>query len=201
MNPGVAMAFHRRLLPFPSSAGQPTPMARMVDNLTRSRGQIFMNLPIDIKLIRNIVLFMLIIVTIPVLSSALFHDSAFADPEPASPNTKLVLELNTLEGTDQGCRLTFVVKNEFDTALNQLRFELALFDSNSRVSSVIVLDAGALPKNKTRVKRFNLPDLSCSDISRVLLNDITECKGEALTAAKCLSQAEISSRSDVDFSF
>jgi len=150
---------------------------------------------------RNVSLFIFISFIISLLSIPLFHKSTLADTAVKSQDTKLVLELNALEDTEQGCRLTFVFKNQLDMALNQLRFELALFDSNGRVSSVIELDAGALTKNKTRVKRFNLPDLSCSDVSRVLLNDITACKGQALTAAKCLSQAEISSRSDVEFSF
>jgi hypothetical protein len=141
------------------------------------------------------------IVVISLLVIPLVPNSVFADTSTKVQEKKLVLELNGLEDTDRGCRLTFVVKNEFDKAIKQLRFELALFDSNSRVSSVIVLDAGALPQDKTRVKRFNLPDISCSDVSRVLLNDITECKGQALTAAKCLSQAEISSRSNIEFSF
>lgn len=144
-------------------------------------------------------MFRILVVCLLVMS--LVPDAAFADTSIKGQEKKLVLELNALENTDSGCRLTFVVKNEFDKAIKQLRFELALFDSNSRVSSVIVLDAGALPQDKTRVKRFNLPDINCSDVSRVLLNDITECTGQALTAAKCLSQAEISSRSDVDFSF
>ncbi len=141
------------------------------------------------------------ILVISLLIIPLLSNSAYADTSPNVQEKKLVLELNALENTASGCRLTFVFENQLDTALKQLRFELALFDPNSRVSSVIILDAGALPQGKTRVKRFNLPDLSCSDVSRVLLNDITECKGQALTAAKCLSQVDISSRSNVEFLF
>jgi hypothetical protein len=110
------------------------------------------------------------------------------------------LELNTLEQTDDGCRLTFVIRNGMAEPIEALSFELALFDSNGTVRSVIALNAGAMPAGKTRVRRFNLRNVVCADVSRLLLNDITECDGGGLSPADCLRRLKASSRTDADFS-
>lgn len=141
-----------------------------------------------------------IVIGFSLLSLMLSSPPALSGDQDSSRKGVLGLELNAVEKADEGCRLTFLLKNDLEAALSALRFELALFDPEGRVTTVIVLDAGSLPQGKTRVKRFNLSGVQCPDVSRILLNDITECQGETFTAAKCLSRVDISSRGDVEFS-
>jgi len=114
--------------------------------------------------------------------------------------SEIRLELNTLEQAEDGCRLTFVIRNGMAEPIEALSFELALFDSNGTVRSVIALNAGAMPGGKTRVRRFNLRNVVCADVSRLLLNDITECDGRGLSPADCLKRLNVFSRTDAEFS-
>lgn len=112
---------------------------------------------------------------------------------------RLGLELNGLEQVDAGCRLTFVVQNEMDVELSDFALEVVLFDKKSSVMKFVVLGAGALPKSKTKVKRFNIAKSDCSHIGRVLVNDVARCKGENLSPKQCLKALVLTNKSAVSF--
>ena len=112
---------------------------------------------------------------------------------------RLTLELNTLDAAENGCRLTFVMRNRLGEAIEALGMELALFAPDGRVASMIALDGGALPAGKTRVKRFVVPEVACAEVGRVLLNDVTRCEGAELSPATCIARLEVSSRVDPAF--
>jgi hypothetical protein len=114
--------------------------------------------------------------------------------EATDQNTGLALELNQLEPSERGCRATFVIGNRLGARVDALAFELALFDADGAVSGLITLDAGSLPNDKTRVKRFALPGVDCERVGRVLLNDVSQCDGKGLTPAVCLDRMAVSSR-------
>ena len=64
------------------------------------------------------------------------------------------------------------------------------------------LDVGALPVGKTRVLRFDLgAKIACSDVSRVVLDEVTSCSGSGLAPADCLAAVALSSRAGVKFDF
>lgn len=111
----------------------------------------------------------------------------------------LGLELNTLDTMEEGCRLTFVIRNRMGQPIEALGFEIALFGADGAVTQVIALDAGALPDGKTRVRQFRLPEVGCANVSRVLLNDVTKCEGDGLSPAGCIGRLSISSRVQPDF--
>lgn len=113
----------------------------------------------------------------------------------------LSLELNALDTTSQGCQLTFVMQNRLGARLEALSFELAVFNAAGRVNRVVTLDAGSLPEEKTRVARFVVSDLACPEVGRVLLNDISACKGQDMTPAICLAHTRVSSRIEAAFIF
>jgi len=130
-------------------------------------------------------------------SGAWAGQSAGITPKAAS----LSLELNRLEPADNGCRLTFVMRNRLGKPIKALGLELALFAPDGAVSGIIALDAGSLPKNKTRVKRFALPGVACEQVGRVLLNDVTRCDGDGLSPATCIARMSVSSRVAQEFRF
>lgn len=123
--------------------------------------------------------------------------SAFA--EEAAPKPALSLELNAVQQSQKGCRLTFVVANRLGADLSKAAFEIALFDPAGVVDTLTVLDFKELPAEKTKVTRFDLPGLDCAKISRVLVNRATECAGEGIEPSACMRQLAPSTKSNIVF--
>lgn len=111
----------------------------------------------------------------------------------------LSLELNALQPTDSGCRLTFVVVNELAALLEKAAFEVALFDGSGQVNRLTILDFKDLPAGKTKVRRFDLNGSKCAEISRVLVNDATECAGPGIDPKACIRQLKTGGKAGVTF--
>ena len=126
---------------------------------------------------------------------------AAADIAPAQESTPpaLTLELNALQPSEKGCRLTFVVTNSFGVALDKVGFEVALFNQAQVVDRITVLDFKELPQGKTKVRRFDLGELDCTKITRVLVNDSTECAGAGIDPKACIRQLNLTTKSGIQF--
>jgi len=124
---------------------------------------------------------------------------AQAQSDSASADARLTVELNRLETAERGCRFTFVMRNGLPQPIDQLGLEIAMFGPDGAVTGVVTLDAGALPRAKTRVKRFIVPDIACDNVTRVLLNDVTACEGEALSPQLCIGKLDLSTRVAAEF--
>ncbi|MEL6374263.1 MAG: hypothetical protein AAFR04_09865 [Pseudomonadota bacterium] len=135
------------------------------------------------------------------------QQTAAPAPAPTAQTTKpavkatpqLRMELNSLKTVGQNCRVGFVIRNDMGAPISHLMFELVLFDRRERIIQLLVIDAGRLPRAKTRVRQFDLRGLPCDDIGRALLNDITKCGKPPLNALKCLDATAVSSRTGVPF--
>ena len=119
---------------------------------------------------------------------------AAQEPAPA-----LMLEFNGAQTSDKGCRLTFVVTNNLGAELTKAAFEIALFNNAGVVDRLTVLDFNELPAGKTKVARFDLAGTDCGKISRVLINDATECSGAGIDPKACLSQLKPETKSTIVF--
>ncbi|MGB3501509.1 MAG: hypothetical protein WBA44_07795 [Mesorhizobium sp.] len=115
------------------------------------------------------------------------------------PGPHLALDLNAAQPTEKGCRLTFVVANNLATTLDRAAFEMALFGKSGVVDRLTVLDFRNLPTGKTKVSRFDLPNVTCTELGRVLINDATECSGEGTAADACIRNLRTSSTSGIQF--
>ncbi len=113
-----------------------------------------------------------------------------AAPSVAAAAPSVSVELNKLEAADKDCRATLVVKNGKDTAFSELRLDLVVFDGDSVVAKRLIVDVAPLAAKKTSVKSFDIAGLGCDGISRLLLNDVPACGGDA----DCLGLVETSSR-------
>lgn len=111
----------------------------------------------------------------------------------------LTIQLNKLDVTTDACRMTFVLTNGLVTDIKEASFELVLFDKGEAVVRLLTVNPGRLPAGKTRVKQFDIKGLSCGNVGRVLLNDVTRCAGDGVTPATCLEAARPRSRIDVPF--
>lgn len=115
-----------------------------------------------------------------IMVAGLFSDISSA-AEPA-----IQLELNNAQSVKDGCRVSFVMRNDLKQRIAELKLEIVLFDGAGSVSRFLLLNAGGLASGKTKVRQFDLAAQKCKDISRVLVNDVTACKGESLAPASCL---------------
>lgn len=107
------------------------------------------------------------------------------------------LELNRMEPKDQSCRVSFVVANPGDKAIDSLKLDLVFFDKEGVISRRLAVEAGPVRASKTSVKLFEASETPCDGVGKILLNDVTACGG----AEDCLGQVSLSSRvKGVEFS-
>lgn len=116
--------------------------------------------------------------------------------EQAQPS--LSLDLNALEQVGQSCRLVFVAGNSTGVAIDELSLETVLFNAAGTVDRFALFDFRSLPMGKTRVRQFDLPDIRCGDIGRVLINGAASCKGQTLKGTECMDQLELKSSSGTE---
>lgn len=120
---------------------------------------------------------------------------ALAEDAPRS----IAIELNGAEANDKACRLSFVVANGLTEAINDLALELVLFDKDGRVDRFVVVRTAKVPAGKSRVRQFDIPAMTCPSIARILVNDVKECVGTGLDAARCADAIRVATRSDIKF--
>jgi hypothetical protein len=117
-------------------------------------------------------------------------------------DAKIGIEFNDLQSADSGCRAIFVLHNSLTIPVDALTLRVVAFDGGGRANLFLSLDVGTLPIGKTRVLRFDLgKGVACKDVSRLVLDDVIECKGQELDPAKCLGILALSSRTGVPFEF
>lgn len=139
------------------------------------------------------------ILALPLAAVAAMAQTAQPKPTADTPEASLILDLNALQPSNGGCRLTFVVTNNLPTPVERAAFEMALFDKEGVVDRLTVLDFKDMPAGKTKVSRFDLSGMDCADISRVLVNDATQCTGAGTDPKACLSALRTESKSGVKF--
>ena len=116
-----------------------------------------------------------------------------------SPAALLRLELNRLDQNGEACRFTFLVMNGLPADLAEMSAEIVLFDSKGLVERMTSVNFGVLGKDRTLVKRFDLPALSCAGVSRILVNGIGKCAGAGLDAGACASGLQTDNRTSIPF--
>lgn len=109
---------------------------------------------------------------------------AFAQ-EASAP--KFLLELNAAQTSEKGCRVTFLATNSLGGDLEKASVEMALFNGTGAIERIVTLDFKGLTEGKTKVLQFELANLDCADLGRVLINDITACEGTGLSGDACLA--------------
>jgi len=110
-----------------------------------------------------------------------------------SAQAALSLDLNAIEQIGPACRLVFVATNATGKSIEEMTLETVLFDGGGKVTRFTLFDFKTLPKDKTRVRQFDLADTQCTAVSRILINGVSSCKGESLTGTECIDQLEVKS--------
>ena len=126
---------------------------------------------------------------------------AFSAPALAQETAPLSLhlELNALQPTEKGCRLTFLATNQLRAPLDRAAIETALFDADGAIDRIVNLDFKGLTDGKTKVLQFELADLPCDGIGRVLINTVSACEGTGLVPTACLDNLKTTTRPSITF--
>ena len=131
-----------------------------------------------------------ILLAIAALFGAVLNPSSEARAEASLP-----IELNKLEQRENdACRAYMVFQNKLGEPIAALRLDLILFRTDGIIETRLALDAGRMPAEKTVVKLFDIPGLSCADIGQMLLNSVLQCQTAAGDRDDCISLVETSSR-------
>lgn len=123
-----------------------------------------------------------------VAASVAFGILASAAAHAAEQNVRV--ELNTMEGTETQCRLTFVVENK-SGSLDSLKLDLVVFNTESIVYRRLLTEMGPVRAGRTIVKTYAI-ETKCAQVGAVLVNDIAACTPGDANA--CLDGLSLSSR-------
>jgi hypothetical protein len=110
----------------------------------------------------------------------------------AAADSSIHVELNAAESVPPNhCRLSFVVQNNAESAIDTLKLDLAVFDREGAIQRRMIVEIGPVRATKTIVRTFNV-ETDCGHIGSILLNDVTACApGEP---GACLDRLTLSSR-------
>jgi hypothetical protein len=119
---------------------------------------------------------------------------------PTSAQEKqITIELNDAADVSGACRLVFVAVNGTGVVLEKTSFDVVTFDSTGKVGQSLTFQFGRLPVGKTRVVQFDLPGQACATISRLLVNDVSECAVDGKASELCLDALSTSTRTAIEF--
>lgn len=109
----------------------------------------------------------------------------------------LDIELNKLEDVGGQCVASLVLTNRLSETLEQVRFDLYVFDRNGIIARRLLLDTGPMRTDKTTVASFVLLSRPCADVGRLLVNNVPLCKTAAGAAVDCVAALNLTSRAAV----
>jgi hypothetical protein len=115
----------------------------------------------------------------------------------AAAGQTLDIELNKLEDAGGQCVASLLLTNRLSETLDQVRFDLYVFDKAGVIARRLLLDTGPMRTDKTTVASFALLDRPCGDIGRLLVNDVPVCKAAGAAALDCVGALNLSSRAAV----
>lgn len=123
--------------------------------------------------------------------------TCFATTSNAASNEKLTVELNKFEENDGGgCQAFFLFRNQTGLTLEGFEMSLAVLDTGGIIDRLLTIDAAPLPANRTTLKLFEIPEMSCGKISEILLHEIASCKPQNDDEIDCYPLLELKSRTD-----
>ena len=118
-------------------------------------------------------------------SSASFaQDAPSASPQAPAPAASeapapaaggITLELNKLAQVDNACHAYMILDNQTPEQLQDLTVDVYLFDQAGVILRGLALQFADVRPARATVVPFELPDLPCADVSRVLLNKVLTC--------------------------
>lgn len=108
---------------------------------------------------------------------------------------KLQVELNKVEEIDGGgCRAFFLFRNQTGKSFAGFEMSLAILDGQGVIDRLLSIDASPLPVQRTTLKLFEIPEISCGNISEILLHDMTSCQPQNEDQMDCFPILDLGSK-------
>lgn len=117
----------------------------------------------------------------------------------AAADSPLKIDLNKLEPNGEACRAYLVLENGTDSAFSALKLDLVMFDTDGVVAKRLAVETAPLPAGKTSLKVFDMSDLPCEQVGRLLLNTVMTCADASGTRDNCLGLISTSARGTIPF--
>jgi hypothetical protein len=133
------------------------------------------------------------------LATALLAVSMLANTPAYAAEQTIHVELNKTETKGDACRVYMIVGNESGRALETLKLDLVLFDTDGVVAKRLAVETAPLPIGKTGLKIFDIADMACPTLGRMLLNDVLACADANGPVANCLSYITPTAKGDLTF--
>lgn len=111
----------------------------------------------------------------------------------------LSIELNDAIDVAGNCRVVYVALNATGERLQKVSYDVFTFDASGKVSQSLVFQFGSFPLNKTKVVQFDLAGRECAKISRLLVNDATECEADGKASTLCMDALKTTTRTQIAF--
>jgi hypothetical protein len=118
-------------------------------------------------------------------------------PPLSAADGQLMIELNKLEDTGEGCRSLFVFDNGTGHELHRFQVDLILFDHKGVYDKQLLLDLAPLAEDKKILTSFLLAPDPCASIGSILINGLPSCENGAGAKVDCLSLLEVQSRTEI----
>jgi hypothetical protein len=119
---------------------------------------------------------------------------------PAAAQDKgISIELNDAADNGGACRLAFVAVNQTGLVLEKTSYDVISFDAAGKVGQSLAFQFGKLPVGKTKVVKFDLAGKACDSISRLLVNDASECVVGGKPSEICIDGLTTSTRAKIQF--
>ena len=103
----------------------------------------------------------------------------------------LLIQLNKVEVSGDGCQFHLVVENRSETTFDVFSADLVFFDPDGVLSSRSTVSFGKLRPNKTHLRSFVFPTLSCGTVGRVLVNEVVQCDVSPAREIDCLDAVAV----------
>jgi hypothetical protein len=71
---------------------------------------------------------------------------------------------------------------------------LAILDGGGVINRLLSIDAAPLPVQRTTLKLFEVPEISCDNISEILLHELTACKPQNAEPMDCFPILDLNSK-------
>jgi len=133
-------------------------------------------------------------------AAALLLASQSAVAQESDLDGRVSVELNAAETVEASCKLTFVITNGLEQAIDKVVYEAVLFDETGQVDRLTLFDFGSLPPARPRVRQFVVPELTCEGLGSVLFNGASTCEGADIVAGVCDTGLLATSRTNVGVS-
>jgi hypothetical protein len=135
------------------------------------------------------------------LAAGLSLPAAVATAQNAAKTaSKISVELNKLETVPNACRGYFVIGNGTADGLKELRLDVFLFDKAGVILRRVGLNFTGIRPERSKVVLFDIPEVACGEIGRLIVNDVLACTGSAgAPLADCATLVTTSTRAEAAF--